>query len=278
MFANSETELQSQDVQPKALLPFSAYTLWMPVPSWYETGKDIADAVIAGAILFLTAPVIGLAALLVKLTSSGPAFYTQTRVGRYGKLYTIYKLRSMHHNCERHSGARWSTSGDPRVTRVGRFLRRTHIDELPQLWNVIKGEMSLVGPRPERPEFLPQLEQVIPHYRCRLLVRPGLTGLAQVQLPPDSDLDSVRRKLAYDLHYVKCHSPMMDLSLLVATVMYLLRLPASTMRAVLGLPGGELIERAYELTATRRRVPASVPVSLENSRRKTAPAVVAACT
>src|SRR5439155_12868491 len=119
-----------------------------------------------------------LSMLLVKLTSRGPALYTQTRLGRNGRPFTIYKLRTMQHRCESLTGARWSTPGDPRITPVGRFLRKTHLDELPQLWNVLRGDMALVGPRPERPEFVPQLEQAVPHYRDRLLVRPGVSGLA----------------------------------------------------------------------------------------------------
>ena len=141
----------------------------------------------------MAAPFIFVAALLVKLTSRGPAFYSQVRLGLDGRPFYIRKLRTMYHNCERLSGPCWSTANDCRITPVGRFLRRSHIDELPQLWNVLCGEMSLVGPRPERPELIPTLARSIPGYRHRLEVRPGVTGLAQIQLPPDTDLDSVRR-------------------------------------------------------------------------------------
>src|SRR5205814_291249 len=115
---------------------------------------------------------------LVRITSRGPAFYTQTRLGLRGRTFTIYKLRSMYEYCENHSGPLWSSKDDPRVTPLGRFIRRTHIDELPQLWNILRGDMSLIGPRPERPEFLPKLETIVPRYRERLRVRPGVTGLA----------------------------------------------------------------------------------------------------
>ena len=139
----------------------------------------------------------------MKLTSRGPALYLQLRMGRNGKPFPIYKIRTMHYQCEKKSGAQWSTPGDSRILPLGRWLRRMHIDELPQLWNVIRGDMSLIGPRPERPEFVPQLEQAIAHYGQRLLLRPGVTGLAQVQLPADTDLNSVRTKLAYDLYYLR---------------------------------------------------------------------------
>ena len=119
-----------------------------------------------------------------------------------GQEFVIYKIRTMIHNCESLSGPRWTIPGDPRVTPIGWLLRCTHIDELPQLLNVLRGEMSLIGPRPERPEFVAQLEKTIPGYRNRHIVLPGITGLAQVQLSPDTDIDSVHRKLLYDLHFV----------------------------------------------------------------------------
>src|SRR5262249_31123587 len=193
--------------------------------SWYAGVKPVVDFLLALTLLVLTAPLILLAALAIKLTSRGPVFYTQTRLGRYGNPYKIYKLRTMTHNCEQQSGAQWSTVGDPRVTRVGRFLRRTHIDELPQLWNVLRGDMSLIGPRPERPEFVPSLEKELPRYRERLQVRPGVTGLAQVQLPPDTDLNSVRRKLAYDIYYAERANLWLDVRLFLATALHVAGVP-----------------------------------------------------
>jgi lipopolysaccharide/colanic/teichoic acid biosynthesis glycosyltransferase len=216
-----------------------------PPDNPYALIKPVADWLAALVLLLLAAPVILVTALVVKLTSRGPALYSQTRLGRNGRPYRIYKIRTMTHECERHGGAQWSTPGDPRVTPVGRVLRRTHLDELPQLWNVLRGDMSLVGPRPERPEFVPQLERAIPYYSARLLVRPGVTGLAQVQLPPDTDLASVRRKLAYDLYYVRQMSPWLDLQILLSTVCHVLSVPFAVPRALLAVPSGDAVEDVY---------------------------------
>src|SRR5262245_3564959 len=210
-----------------------------PRPDWAQRALDL---VVGSALAVLAAPVIGLAMLAVKLTSRGPAIYTQTRLGRYGKLFVLYKLRSMTHNCETKSGVQWCKQNDARVTRVGWLLRKTHIDELPQLWNILRGEMSLVGPRPERPEIVAKLEVLLPRYRDRLAVRPGLTGLAQVQLPPDTDLESVRRKLKYDLHYVQTGSAWMDVRLLISTAFHVMKLPFVLSRFLLGLPGEPEVE------------------------------------
>jgi lipopolysaccharide/colanic/teichoic acid biosynthesis glycosyltransferase len=212
---------------------------------WYPACKRCGDFLLALVLFVLTAPLMLLAVLLIKLTSRGPALYTQTRVGRGGRPFTIYKLRTMYHKCESLTGATWSVPGDPRITSVGRLLRKTHLDELPQLWNVLRGDMSLVGPRPERPEFVPQLEQAIPHYHSRLLVRPGMTGFAQVQLPPDTDLESVRVKLAYDLYYVRNGGFWLDLRLACATALKLAGLPFRALRGVFRLPRREAVETAY---------------------------------
>jgi lipopolysaccharide/colanic/teichoic acid biosynthesis glycosyltransferase len=211
----------------------------------YASCKRAADLTLAVLLLVLTAPLLFLAAALVKLTSRGPVLYSQVRLGLNGRPFTLYKVRTMAHQCESLTGIRWSTPGDPRVTPVGRFLRRAHLDELPQLWNIIRGEMSLVGPRPERPEFVPQLELVIPRYRDRLLVRPGLTGLAQVQLAPDTDLASVAVKLAYDLYYVRRVDGWLDLRLLVGTALKIVGIPFGGLRRILHLPPRETIVDTY---------------------------------
>lgn len=213
--------------------------------SWYIPCKAVLEFAIAVLLLILTGPIILLTALLVKLSSRGPAFYTQTRLGRGGRPYTIYKLRTMTHNCEQRSGPQWATACDPRITGLGRFLRKTHLDELPQLWNVLKGDMSLVGPRPERPEFVPALEQAMPHYRQRLLVRPGVTGLAQIQLPADTDLESVRRKLAYDLFYVRQVGFWLDLRIIVGTAFKMIGASFPFLRKLFLMPSVEVIEDAY---------------------------------
>jgi len=219
--------------------------------SWYEPWKAVVEYLLVLCLLVPAIPVIALLALLVKLTSRGPAFYAQTRLGRHGRPYRIFKMRSMYAQCERVSGPCWSVPGDPRVTPLGRFMRRTHLDELPQLLNVLRGEMSLVGPRPERPEFVPELERALPHYRQRLLIRPGVTGLAQIQLPGDTDLESVRRKLAYDLYYIHSMSPWLDLRIVAGTALKVLGVSFALLRTVLWIPSRDLVERIYRQRAAR---------------------------
>jgi lipopolysaccharide/colanic/teichoic acid biosynthesis glycosyltransferase len=211
---------------------------------WYPPCKAVADRLLALVLLAVAAPVILVAAAVVRLTSRGPAFYTQTRVGRFGRPFTIYKLRTMINRAESLTGPRWSLPGDPRVTRFGALLRATHLDELPQLINVLLGHMSLIGPRPERPEFLPELEKELPGYRKRLSVRPGVTGLAQVQLPADSDVHTVRRKLAYDLFYIQRLSPWLDLRLLACTLLYALGVRFETIGRWFRIPRVDEVEKA----------------------------------
>ena len=141
----------------------------------YPPIKAGVEFVLACILLVLTSPIVTIAAILIRLTSPGPAIYRQTRVGKNGKPFTIFKLRTMYDKCEAATGPQWATSNDKRVTSIGRLLRITHIDEFPQLWNVLRGEMSLVGPRPERPEFVDQLQIAIPRYENRLAIRPGIT-------------------------------------------------------------------------------------------------------
>jgi lipopolysaccharide/colanic/teichoic acid biosynthesis glycosyltransferase len=208
-----------------------------PAPEhWFMPWKTAAEFVLALGLLVLAAPCLAVIAAVVRLTSRGPILYKQTRLGKNGRPYTIYKIRTMAQDSESKTGPCWSGPRDPRVTPVGRFLRRTHLDELPQLWNVLRGDMSLIGPRPERPELIPPLEQAIPQYRARLRVRPGVTGLAQVQLPPYRDIEDVRRKVAYDLFYIEYLSPWLDLRIFVCTALHMAGIPYHVLRRLFRLP------------------------------------------
>jgi exopolysaccharide biosynthesis polyprenyl glycosylphosphotransferase len=180
--------------------------------------KRLADVVIGIAMLALTVPAMAVAALAIKLDSPGPVFYRQQRAGRFGKPFTIFKFRSMRVNAEAGGKPRWAQTQDPRITRVGHFLRACRMDELPQLANIIRGDMSLVGPRPERPHFVEQLAQAIPFYPQRAYVKPGLTGWAQVNYPYGASVEDAREKLAYDLFYVKHRSVWLDLVILLSTI------------------------------------------------------------
>lgn len=210
--------------------------------------KATGDRILAGALLLYSAPLLLVVLLLVKLTSRGPALYSQTRLGLGGRPFTIYKVRTMRFNCERLTGACWSPRRDPRVTPLGRVLRATHLDELPQLWNVLRGEMSLIGPRPERPEFVRKLQLAIPEYPLRMEVRPGITGLAQVQLPPDTSLDDVRRKVACDLLYIERLGPRVDFRILLATAATLTGIRFSIINTLLRLPVPEAAEPVEDAT------------------------------
>jgi lipopolysaccharide/colanic/teichoic acid biosynthesis glycosyltransferase len=202
----------------------------------FESVKVALELVTAVGILLVTMPIMLLSTLLVRLTSRGRVIYTQTRLGKAGKPFTIYKIRTMYENSEP-DGPRWSLPGDPRVTPVGWVLRCCHIDELPQLFNVLRGEMSLIGPRPERPEIVHELERVFPDYRRRLSVRPGVTGLAQVLQAPDTDLEMVRRKLLFDLHYLEAWNLWLDFQIVLATVLHLVHVPAPFIARTFGFPG-----------------------------------------
>jgi lipopolysaccharide/colanic/teichoic acid biosynthesis glycosyltransferase len=198
--------------------------------------KRSFDLLFSTLFAILAIPVIALAWSLVRLTSAGPGFYSQTRMGRNGRCYSIYKIRTMRHNCEASTGAAWCRNGDPRVTRIGRILRKLHIDELPQILNVLRGDMSLVGPRPERPEFVAPLSQQVQNYKDRLQVLPGVTGLAQIQLPPDQDVESVRKKIVLDRCYVQNRTLWLDLRIMVGTVIYLMGFSYQMVRKVMWLP------------------------------------------
>jgi lipopolysaccharide/colanic/teichoic acid biosynthesis glycosyltransferase len=155
---------------------------------------------------------------LIYFDSAGPIFYKQARLGRDGREFIIYKFRSMHTNSEFKGKPQWAVEGDARITRIGRFMRATHLDELPQVFNILRGDMSLIGPRPERQEFVTILENSIPFYRCRLKVKPGLTGWAQVKYGYARSNQDALEKLQYDLYYIKHQSFMLDIFILLKTV------------------------------------------------------------
>ncbi len=187
-------------------------------PGPYLRWKGPIDRCLAAILLVPGLPIIALLVLLVRLTSRGPGIYSQARVGKNGHRFMMHKIRTMRLDAEAATGPVWTQPNDPRVTFLGRVLRKLHLDELPQLFNVLKGEMSLIGPRPERPEIVRVLAEIIPGYRNRLAVLPGVTGLAQVNLPPDTDLRSVRRKLILDCQYVENAGMWLDLRLFFCTV------------------------------------------------------------
>jgi sugar transferase (PEP-CTERM system associated) len=204
-------------------------------PSWliYSDGFQLSgalnaflkrtfDVVVSLAILIVTSPILLLAALAVRLDSPGPIFYKQERVGRNGKAFNIFKLRTMREDAEQGGVPQWAGAKDPRVTRVGSLLRLTRIDEIPQVFNVLRGDMSFVGPRPERPFFVESLAREIPYYRERLRMRPGITGWAQINYPYGASIEDAKAKLSYDLYYIKNYSIFFDLLIAIGTVQVVL--------------------------------------------------------
>ena len=180
--------------------------------------KRILDVILSlmGIILFLPfAPII---AVMIKLDSPGPVLFKQLRVGVGEKTFHLYKFRTMRQDAEKNSGAVWATEDDPRITRVGRFLRKSRLDEVPQLFNVLRGDMSFVGPRPERPEFVNKLNERVPYYATRHTVKPGVTGWAQVKYPYGASEEDALDKLRYDLFYIKNYSLLLDLVIILETV------------------------------------------------------------
>jgi exopolysaccharide biosynthesis polyprenyl glycosylphosphotransferase len=188
------------------------------ISPWERRVKRLLDMVFSLLALAAALPVCLLVAAAIRIDSAGSVFYSQQRVGRNGKHFRVYKFRSMVCDAEKHSGPVWAKKNDPRVTAVGRVLRKLRLDEVPQLWNVLKGDMSIVGPRPERPYFVEKLKRIYPLYTRRLLVRPGLTGWAQVKGTYDETIEDVKIKLEYDLYYLENISLRMDLKIILSTV------------------------------------------------------------
>lgn len=184
----------------------------------YHIAKRVLDIVLSVIAMILLSPLFLITALLIKMTSKGPVIFTQTRVGKDGELFKIYKFRTMHVNAEKDTGPVWAQENDSRIIPIGSFLRKAHIDEIPQFVNVLRGEMSVIGPRPERPEFVTELKHQIPEYEKRLDVKPGITGLAQVWHRYDETIEDVKKKIKYDLLYIKKICLWTDLRILLRTV------------------------------------------------------------
>ena len=187
-----------------------------------SAGKRLFDICVSLMLLVAAAPLIALTALAVKLESRGPAFYRQRRVGLYGQTFDVVKIRSMRVDAEVGGKAVWAQRDDPRVTRIGRLIRKLRIDELPQAWSVLRGEMSFVGPRPERPQFVADLESRLPYYAERHVVKPGITGWAQINYPYGASVEDAREKLEYDLYYAKNYTPFLDILILLQTARVIL--------------------------------------------------------
>ncbi len=192
------------------------------MPEWERKLKRLIDIVVSVIILIISLPVTLITAIAIKLDSEGPIFFTQERMGMNGKIFKMIKFRSMKKDAEKLTGPVWSQKNDPRVTTVGRIIRKLRIDEIPQFINVLKGDMSVVGPRPERPYFVEKLSQEIPYYKRRLKVRPGITGWAQVKHKYDESIEDVKVKLRYDLFYIENMSIRMDLKILFRTIFVVL--------------------------------------------------------
>ncbi len=192
------------------------------MPEWERKIKRLLDVATSAAVLLFFLPVWLLVALAIKLDSKGPVFYKQTRVGLNGREFLIYKFRSMVQDAESLTGPQWAQKEDPRITRVGKIIRKMRIDEAPQLINVLKGEMSLIGPRPERPYFVNKFKHEIPFYARRLKVKPGITGWAQIKSGYDASIDNVKTKLQYDLFYLENMSLRMDLKVILNTIYVML--------------------------------------------------------
>jgi lipopolysaccharide/colanic/teichoic acid biosynthesis glycosyltransferase len=193
--------------------------LWRPVTTRPREGLGrFLEVVISMALLLLSLPFLPFVFLLIRFDNRGPVIYRQIRVGKHGRQFVLFKFRSMVVDAEAEAGPSWARPEDPRVTRIGKLLRLTRVDELPQLVNVLRGDMSLVGPRPERPHFTDQLVTAIPGYEERNVVKPGITGWAQINYPYGASVDDSRVKLSYDLYYLEHRSPLFDIRILLATV------------------------------------------------------------
>ncbi len=219
LFESLNGQIPLRDLRPSWLIFSSGFAQ----PRVLRSVKRVGEVALAVLALILAAPIMALVALAVRLSGPGPVLYRQTRVGEAGREFPLLKYRTMRQNAEASSGPVWATAErDPRITRVGKLLRKSRLDELPQLWNVLRGDMSFVGPRPERPHFVKKLRKVIPYYDERHGVRPGITGWAQVKFPYGSTLEDAEGKLEYDLFYVKHMSLLFDVAIVLETAKVML--------------------------------------------------------
>ncbi len=207
-------KIEVDELHPSALI----FSEGFRVNTGLLVARRLVSILVSLSGLLMVLPLIPFVVLAIRMTSPGPVLFRQERVGRYGIPFTLFKFRTMRQDAENGTGAVWATSNDPRITSVGRFLRKTRLDEIPQLWNVLKGDMGFVGPRPERPEFVQWLTEAIPYYNLRHMIRPGVTGWAQVQYEYGASLEQSKQKLQYDLYYAKHMSLMLDLVILFKTV------------------------------------------------------------
>jgi len=215
-FLERETgRIDLQTVNPSALIFTDGFSSGRMLTAIVKRAFDVTVSLL---LLTVALPLILITALAIRLESAGPAFYRQRRVGLFNQTFEIPKLRSMRQDAEAGGAAVWAAERDPRVTRIGRFIRKVRIDELPQCWSVLKGEMSFVGPRPERPQFVADLERELPYYAERHMVKPGITGWAQINYPYGASIEDARNKLEYDLYYAKNYSPFLDLLILLQTL------------------------------------------------------------
>jgi exopolysaccharide biosynthesis polyprenyl glycosylphosphotransferase len=192
------------------------------MPPWEAQVKRLMDIVVSAAVLCIGAPFWLAVAAAIRINSPGPLIYKQVRVGRNGRDFTMYKFRSMYQDAEKRSGPTWASADDPRITKVGKFIRTARLDEIPQFFNVLRGEMSLVGPRPERPFFVEQLKAEIPWYVRRIKMKPGITGWAQVKHKYDASIEDVKQKVMYDLYYFENMSLTLDIKIILQTFMVVL--------------------------------------------------------
>ena len=206
-------KLQLDGLNPSTLIFTEGFRMNVPE----QLFRRLLSLAVSFTALLICLPFLPLIILAVRLSSPGPILFSQTRVGQRGRLFTAYKFRTMWKNAEA-QGAVWATKDDPRVTAIGRVLRSTRIDEIPQLWNVLRGDMAFVGPRPERPEFVLWLSQEIPFYDLRHMIRPGITGWAQVRYHYGASLEETKHKLEYDLYYIKHQSIGLDLLIMFETI------------------------------------------------------------